>query len=72
MLLRSTLSDANGFLVLFGHAAILMAPPKLVETPGGVDPREQRVVTATRSSSRVDVGRRVSVMSRYHEVGICN
>ena len=49
-----------------------MAPPELVETPGvavgGVDLRERRVVTATRFSSRVDVDRRVSVMSRYHAI----
>lgn len=54
--------------MLFGRAAILTAPPKLVavvETPdvavGAVDPRKRRVVTATRFSSRAGADRRVSV-----------
>ncbi len=62
----STLNGANGFSVLFGRAAILTAPPKLVavvETPdvavGAVDPKKRRVVTATRFSSRAGADRRV-------------
>ena len=68
----STPSGANGFSVLFGRAAILTAPPKLVavvETPdvavGAVDPRKRRVVTATRFSSRAGADRRVSVASFF-------
>ncbi|KAF8347588.1 hypothetical protein F5887DRAFT_956525 [Amanita rubescens] len=64
----STLNGANGFSVLFGRAAILTAPPKLVavvETPdvavGAVDPRKRRVVTATRFSSRAGADRRIFV-----------
>ncbi|KAH7909473.1 hypothetical protein BJ138DRAFT_1010752 [Hygrophoropsis aurantiaca] len=52
--------------MLFGRAAILTAPPKLValvETPdvavGAVDPRKRRVVTATRFSSRRGADRRI-------------
>ncbi|PFH49475.1 hypothetical protein AMATHDRAFT_147610 [Amanita thiersii Skay4041] len=58
----------NGFQILFGRAAILTAPPKLVavvETPdvavGAVDPRKRRVVTATRFSSRAGADRRIFV-----------
>ncbi|KAF8638454.1 hypothetical protein AX17_002188 [Amanita inopinata Kibby_2008] len=58
----------NGFSVLFGRAAILTAPPKVVavvETPdvavGAVDPRKRRVVTATRFSSRAGADRRIFV-----------
>lgn len=58
--------------MLFGRAAILTAPPKLVavvETPdvavGAVDPRKRRVVTATRFSSRAGADRRVSVASFF-------
>ena len=67
----STLNGAaNGFSVLFGRAAILTAPPKLVavvETPdvavGAVDPKKRRVVTATRFSSRAGADRRVCCVS---------
>ncbi|KDR79285.1 hypothetical protein GALMADRAFT_223515 [Galerina marginata CBS 339.88] len=52
--------------MLFGRAAILTAPPKLVaivETPdvavGAVDPKKRRVVTATRFSSRAGADRRI-------------
>ncbi|KAK7691499.1 hypothetical protein QCA50_004898 [Cerrena zonata] len=52
-------SPRTGSPMLFGRAAVLTAPPKLVavvETPdvavGAVDPRKRRVVTATRFSSR--------------------
>ena len=56
--------------MLFGRAAVLTAPPKLVavvETPdvavGAVDPRKRRVVTATRFSSRAGSIRTVSTVS---------
>lgn len=52
---------------VFGRAAILTAPPRVVaviDTPdvavGAVDPRKRRVVTATRFSSRAGADRRVS------------
>lgn len=68
----STPGGANGFSVLFGRAAILTAPPKLVAvvaTPdvavGAVDPRKRRVVTATRFSSRAGADRRVSPSSPF-------
>ncbi|CAL1710972.1 unnamed protein product [Somion occarium] len=53
-------SPRTGSPFMFGRAAVLTAPPKLVavvETPdvavGAVDPRKRRVVTATRFSTRV-------------------
>ncbi|OSX61992.1 hypothetical protein POSPLADRAFT_1143435 [Postia placenta MAD-698-R-SB12] len=52
--------------ILFGRAAVLTAPPKLVavvETPdiavGAVDPRKRRVVTATRFSTRAGANRAI-------------
>ncbi|KAL4263510.1 hypothetical protein AB1N83_005087 [Pleurotus pulmonarius] len=54
--------------MLFGRAAVLTAPPKIVgivETPdiavGAVDPRKRRVVTATRFSSRLGADRRIFI-----------
>ncbi|SJL06382.1 uncharacterized protein ARMOST_09718 [Armillaria ostoyae] len=59
-------TPAGTFPIMFGRAAILTAPPKLVamvETPdvaiGAVDPRKKRVVTATRFSSRAGADRRM-------------
>ncbi|KAK0199028.1 hypothetical protein F5146DRAFT_1021851 [Armillaria mellea] len=66
-------TPAGTFLIRFGRAAILTAPPKLVamvETPdvaiGAVDPRKRRVVTATRFSSRLGADRRM-FMSIHEE-----
>ncbi|KAK2463966.1 hypothetical protein APHAL10511_004017 [Amanita phalloides] len=74
----STMNGANGFSVLFGRAAILTAPPKLVavvETPdvavGSVDPKKRRVVTATRFSSRAGADRRIFVSThedKQHDI----
>ncbi|KAF7419289.1 hypothetical protein PC9H_001876 [Pleurotus ostreatus] len=61
-------SMAKPQTMLFGRAAVLTAPPKIVgivETPdiavGAVDPRKRRVVTATRFSSRSGADRRIFI-----------
>ncbi|KAM6494830.1 WD40-repeat-containing domain protein [Amanita muscaria] len=74
--LAASTNGPNGFSVLFGRAAILTAPPKLVavvETPdvavGAVDPRKRRVVTATRFSSRAGADRRIFVSTHEDKHG---